>query len=520
MALYTASKTRRSLIDSVMFRMLSQIATVSSYVVLVRGMPKSDFGVFNLLYSFIPVFGTIASFGLEQILRRYQPDYLRQGNAPGAVTLVRLVASSRFLLNVLLIGVMLLAWNHIAPIFHMGPYREPFAAFAVLLILHFQSQILILSLASHMLHRFSVGAMTMLAFGKLIGYLVMRYAGGFSLIHAIIADTIAYGCIYVFLRIVYRRRCVPQDMKEPYRPPAAERRRMLKYGLYNNFNDAGVLLLGGAADNLFIAAFIDPISVGIYAFYGRLNEMAINLLPVRFFDNIVQPLFFSIDRAEAHRRVRQFFTFLIDINVILLWGLLTFAVVYHEELVRIVFAGKYVEYSWLLPLIMLFSTINSIAVPVSLTAQYEEKAGIILLSKIFVIYNIVSMLILLPRLGIYGAILSRGTAEAFKNLFIWWWVRDRARWDNARAVLTTGVLLWGSIGLICYEAKRLIPLPSIMHCAFGVLMCGLGLLIYLRTPAIGASDRQLLATVFVGKEGRLLQRLGLLRPSQPEASGA
>lgn len=50
---------------------------------------------------------------------------------------------------------------------------------------------------------------------------------------------------------------------------------------------------------------------------------------------------------------------------------------------EVVFARKFVEYSWLLPLIIFFSVVNSIAVPVTLVAQYEEKAGIILLSKIF-----------------------------------------------------------------------------------------------------------------------------------------
>jgi len=43
-------------------------------------MSKTDFGVFNLLYSFIPLVGTVASLGLEQTLRRFQPEYLRQGS--------------------------------------------------------------------------------------------------------------------------------------------------------------------------------------------------------------------------------------------------------------------------------------------------------------------------------------------------------------------------------------------------------------------------------------------------------
>src|SRR5580704_10112442 len=115
MLLYNAKKARRSLIDTVTFRAISQVATLLGYVTLVRGMPKLDFGIFNLLYSFIPVLGTVASFGLEQILRRYQPEYLRVGNVAGAASLVRFVASTRFLSNIVLIGVLLLTWNYLAP---------------------------------------------------------------------------------------------------------------------------------------------------------------------------------------------------------------------------------------------------------------------------------------------------------------------------------------------------------------------------------------------------------------------
>jgi hypothetical protein len=47
--LYDRSRARRSLFDTITYRVLSQLATVVGYVVLVRAMSKSDFGVFNLL---------------------------------------------------------------------------------------------------------------------------------------------------------------------------------------------------------------------------------------------------------------------------------------------------------------------------------------------------------------------------------------------------------------------------------------------------------------------------------------
>lgn len=512
MTVYNAGTTRRSLIDTVAFRAVSQLATVLSYIVLVRGMPKEDFGIYNLLYSFIPVIGTVASFGLEQVLRRYQPEYLGTGNLPGALWLVRFVASARFFSNVVLIGLVLLTWNYVTPIFHLAPYRIQFAYFSILLLIHFQAQILQLSLASHMLHRYSVGSVAVLSVGKLFAYTLMFWMGVFTLPRAIFADTAAYALAYMFLRGIYRTHCLRREPRSTYRPAKTERSRMLRYGLLNNFNDAGTLLLGGTVSNFFIAAFIDPISVGIYAFYGRLNEMAINILPVRLFDNVIQPLFFSIKPAEADQRVRLVFTFLLDINLILQWPMLAYAIVYHADLVQVLFGGKFGEYSALLPLVFAFSTINSIAVPVTLVAQHEEKTAVILLSKVFVLYNLAALVFLLPVAGIYGAVFATGSAQALKNLFIWWRVRTRAVWLNARALLLTATLLWGAIVAACLALRLTVHVPPVVHLALGGLICAAGSLIYLRSPAICASDRAIFASVFRGKESRILRQLGLLAP--------
>ncbi|MGH8277604.1 MAG: hypothetical protein ACRETH_13015, partial [Steroidobacteraceae bacterium] len=170
MTLYSPQRARRSLFQTVGLRAVSQIGTVLSYIVLVRAMQEEAFGVYNLFYSFIPVVATLASFGLEQTLRRFQPEYLRSGQAALAARLVRFVASARFAVSVIMLGVILLGWNVIAPHFSLEAYRADFALFGILVVLSLQSLILQLSLAAHMLHIYSVGSMAALAIAKLVAY--------------------------------------------------------------------------------------------------------------------------------------------------------------------------------------------------------------------------------------------------------------------------------------------------------------------------------------------------------------
>jgi O-antigen/teichoic acid export membrane protein len=506
--LYDRSRARRSLFDTITFRILSQLTTVVGYVVLVRAMSKNDFGVFNLLYSFIPLVGTVASLGLEQTLRRFQPEYLRQDKLAAATWLVKRVASARLATNCVILVVLLLSWNLVAPRFDLGPYRVEFEILCILVILHFQSQILQLSMASHMLHRYSVGSVAMLSLGKLLWYSGLAAAGALSLRTALCADTIAYAVVYAFLRIAYQRHCAAGASAEVFRPSPAERKRLIKYAAYNNFNDAGTLFLDSRMDNFFIAAFMNAVSVGIYAFYMRLNEMANNILPVRLFENIIQPMFFAVDPKDADWRLPQYFTFLLNTNLLLQWPIVAFSVVYHSEIVRVVFGGKFIEYAWLLPVVLAFSTINCFATPVSLVAQYEEKAHILLLSKIFAAYNVIAMLLLIPFLGLYGAAIAGGSAQAFKNFFVWWHVRQRAVWINARTAFILSIAIWGGAVGICFMMKRFVPGPSALQLILGLAVFTCVILICIRSPVLCRSDRELFVRLFQGRETRVLRLLG------------
>jgi len=508
--IYTRGRARRSLIDTVAFRIVSQVATILGYVILVRGMSEQQFGVYSLLYSIIPVIGTLLSLGLEQVLQRYQPEYLRAGNKSAAAWLVRVIATGRLAANILILLLVLAGWNLVMPLFKLTEYRADFLFFSVLILLHFQSRILQLSLGSHMMHRFSVGSMSMWAIIKMVGYGVLYVAHRLTLDAAILADTVAYACAYGAMRIIYNKRCLTEEARAPFSPDAAERKRLFRYGLFNNFNDAGVFLMYSTLDNFFIAAYLDTISVGIYSFYSRLRQMVLNALPVKLFENIIQPLFFSITSEQADRSIPRYFSFLLNMNLLLLWPALAFSVAYHAELVQVVFHGKFIERSWLLPVLMVFGLLNTVADPASLVAQYEEKAGLLLVSKVFAVYNIAAMFLLVPLLGIYGAALAGGTAQTMKNAFIWWHVRRRAVWVNAGGSLLSSVGLWGAVIAICYGLKLLAHVRPLICLIEGAVIFAIAGLLYLRTPVLSGSDRDILQSVMPDKATRIMQRVGLL----------
>jgi O-antigen/teichoic acid export membrane protein len=508
--IYTRGRARRSLIDTITFRIVSQIATVLSFIVLVRGMTEQQFGVYNLMYSFIPVIGTVLSLGLEQVLLRYQPEYLRTGNKAGAAWLLRFISRARLGANIIIILLVLLCWDWVAPQFKLTPYRGTFAIFSFLMLMHFQSRILQLGLASHMMHRYSVGSMSTLSIVRLIGYSILFVLHNLTLEAAIYADMVAYGIAYTAMRVAYKRHCLTPESQVPFNPPPDERKRLFRYGFYNNFNDAGVFLLYSTMDNFFIAFYLDTVSVGIYNFYGRLRQMVLNVLPAKLFEQIIQPMFFAIPADKADRNVPRFFSFLLNMNLMLQWPALAFATAYHQELVQVVFHGKFIEQSWLLPVVMGFATLNVVSDPVSLVAQYEEKAHVLLLSKIFAGYNVLAMFLLVPLMGIYGAAIAAGSAQTMKSFFIWWYVRKRAVWTNARGALLSSIGVWGATVGICFALKAFVPAPPLVRLIMGGAVFVVAALIYVRTPALSPSDRDLLRSIVPEKAAKIMRRTGLI----------
>lgn len=511
MALYTRRRARRSLIDTIGLRAVSQVATILAYILQVRGMSQEDFGVLNLLYACIPVISTAASFGLEQTLRRFQPEYLRAENRSAAAWLVRFVASARFGSNVILLSLLLLSWNHVAPLFKLTPYRAEFVVFCALVLLHFQARILQLTLAAHMMHRYSVGSMAVLAVVKCVGYVGLYQTNTFTLVNAIVIETVGYAVAYLSMAFVYRHKCASRSLAAGGAPDRDERRRLGRYAVLHNFNDAGSLMLTSKTDNFFIAAIADPISVAVYAFYTRLNAMASHLLPGGLFSNVVDPLFFSVPVVDAKARLPQYFTLLLNLNLAVQWPILAFAAAYHFELVSVIFGGKFVSHSWMLPLVVGFGALNVIASPVTLVAQYHERAGILLVGKVFAIYNAVALVVLIPVAGVYGAAIATGTAQLMKNVFVWWFVRESARWTNCWSAVATSVGFWGMVILGCRALASLTPDNPVIALVEGLVIIVVAAMIHIRGPAICVNDRALLGSVFKGREAALLQRLGVTR---------
>lgn len=508
MTIYSKQRARRAVFHTLALRPPGQIATVVGYVLLVRLLSEAEYGIYNLFYALLPLLASGASFGLEHTLRRYQPEYLKAGEHRLADLLVRRIGLLRLASTAAVLGLVYAFWADLAPIFKIEDYRSLFLLFAVIALTYFQCSILTIALSSHLLQKHSMGVQAAFAVLKAVAYAAVGYGWGLDLRLVFWIDLAAYLVLYAGMKYYYVT-CAERSRGAQEGLPRSERWRLFKYGFFYNFNDAGTLPLQTRTDNFFIVYYLDPVAVGAYSFATRLSTMIYRVTPLKFLESVVRPLFFSLDYRANAERVKSYFTLLMNASLLFMVPIALFVACFHRPLVDVVFAGRFLEYSPLLTIVFAFAALNAIDVPVTLVAQLKEKAHVLLASKIFGLYNIAGLVVLIPMLGIAGAMLASGSAVLMKNLFIWWFVRDIAVWKDASRFLGVTLLIWlpfvGAAALV-----RLLETPPLAELVIGAGVWAAFFGAYVRFGALSAEQRKLISTLFPGRETKLLRAFGFV----------
>lgn len=504
---YTRRSARAAVFHSVFLRVPAQIASLLGYVVLVRLLSESEFGVYSLFYAMMPVVGTLLSFGMEDTLRRYQPEYLRKGENRLAHLLAVRIGRLRLVTTFLFAVVALAFWDHIGALFKVAEYREQFLLFAALMVSHFQCQLLGMALSAHLLQKYSVGWTAVFSLVKFAGYGLAALVWDLDLESAIAVDLVGYCVFYAGLKYAYLRKA-DHSRGTTAAFSRDETKRLVRYATYYSFNDAGTLTLDTRKDNFFLAAFLDTVSVGAYTFANRFSDMVGRLSPTTFLDSVIQPLFVSIDHRRDPGRVHRYFSLIFNLSLLTRVPVFVFSALYHHEIVEVVFAGRFLEYSYLLPLVALFAVGASIGSPITLVAQLEEKAQFILASKIFGILGIGASILLIPVFGVVGAVVASGTAILCKNLFIWWFVRDLARWTGAVAFVARSALVWTGFAALALLQRAWLGDRPIATLVSALALWSVFFLLQVRVAA-SPEQRAVVGGMFSGRERKLLEWLGL-----------
>ena len=448
------TKSKEAIKATLVFKTLGQALGLLATILIVSALSEMEYGIYNLLYTVISLLYLVASLGLNNALQRYIPEYYHKGEFRFAHTLYRTFTILRLITNILIIGLLLIFWDAIAPFIKLGEHKNYFMLFILIIFISMQREMLEKCLASFFLQKYSKPIGCLFSATRVIGY-GMIIIFDKDLWYAIATDLAANAIVFTLLQILYYKKIpVSQSTKAPF--PKAEARRVYKYALFYNFNDTGDGLLNSYFDNIIIAIYLNPIAVGAYSFCVTMTVMIGSLLPIRYFKDIIHASFFSLGASSGQQKILSFFQMIVKWHCVFTIPCFFFLVLFSDDIILLFFNGKFIEYAMVLCCIFFFFEVLSF--PFAMVAQFKEKARIILLSKIFALYNLIADIILIKFFGIWGAAIATGTAVFGKNMFIWYFVKEDAHFKGMEKFFCKLLLFWAIATAIFYQIDLILYL--------------------------------------------------------------
>ena len=409
-----------------------------------------DYGVFNVLLAVMGYISLLSCMGLPSIFQRFLPEFSEEKRLGAAKKLIRDGLFSRLALVVGLVIIAVLLANIIGGLFQIKGFFNYFAVFSIAIILYCEAQLLGTALTSLFLYReFIVSQVVYTLIRALVLYGLLRSGAGLA---GVLAGEVFCYSFQLLLEVFYYgrySRLHPSELKEEF-----PFKRLLRFGGYSYFNEMGSEVLNVSTDFFIISAFLGPQAVGLYAFANRLMSNLTRILPHSLLGDVVRPTFYArYVRSGDKKDLTAMFNLVTKLVAFILFPLAVGVFVLGDKLIIYFFHPKYLSSLSVLWIVGFFTAVNTFDFPLGLISHAIEKPEINLYSKVFAIYNIILDLIVVRPFGIVGVALATSSAILFKNLFVFFWVRQHVDLALDWSSLTRIVLNAAIMGLIVYSLR-------------------------------------------------------------------
>jgi O-antigen/teichoic acid export membrane protein len=487
---------RKNSVYVVVGKAVTPVVNLVVTVYIIRRLSVGDFGTLNVLFAIMGFVGLVSSFGISSVFSRYIPEFYER-NETGNIR--RLVLGGLLLRLGLIIAVIALLLSFSAffsSLFKLAAGQEQILRlFALLMVFYLESRTMSVVLESMFLHKqlvISDIAYTVIR-AALMFLLVSLYAGLVGIVYAEILSAVLWLLFYIF---VYARFSEKRGgiVASPF-----PRKRIGRYAAFSFLSQTGAEVLGTGSDFLVIAAFTNPLAVGLYAFANKVVSMISNIMPDRLLEGVIAPLVITRHtRAKDVDVLAGSFTFLTKIMAFVYFPAMLGLIILGDKVITFVFSAKYLPSLPVLWVVAGFALLSFFQVPLVATLQALEKAEFSFYSKVFAVYNLVLALVLIKPFGIMGMAFATGSAVLFQNLYLYRAMRRFAplRFDwRAISKFAQNSLVMG-LAVVLLR-------PAITGLASFALVVAAGVLVYLLSAYLNKG--------FAEDERRVLNRL-LTRP--------
>ena len=413
-------------------------------VLLIKTLSVTGYGIFSLYAATMLFLGDL-SLGADKVTQRYFPMHLRDDKAM-AIALFNSFFLIRYLILALLIGGAYgLDW---LGLMDYGRFSFPHVKLSILAGCLFTGQVFVMSTlnAAFMEHRF-------INFTYIVGdcikcVLLFALCKG-QVLAAIIIYTLGEGLVFGALAYrLYRQLGIEWSAIFTLQHRRLNFSRYFNYAKYMALSSTGVLLLSINTDLFFISYYLDTEQVALYAFSSKIPFLLLMLAPSNLLFNVVLPVLINkIDAGTPISSVHVHLLSFMKINMVA-WSICIVIVsVNLKWIIAYVFSDLYSQtagYILFWFVILYFHVIKNVFEPVARSIEYTSAYLYTIYAAVF---NMVGNIILIPILGLKGALLSTGLSMVVQGAGLSYAVAKKIRlpFEDCR----TSLLMPQVIVIIC-----------------------------------------------------------------------
>ena len=419
---YGASEVRRGLIPFMSGRIYTGVIQLAVVALFVRHMVVEQYAAYTVMGAVVGLIASLTLLGMERASLRYIPEARLSGSVAGLRQLVRVLTIARLAVLVLAVVVVLALAEPILHLLQLESHRPALWMAMLFLMGSSTTKFQRYTLQSLMLQRDVTRALTVASTTRLLLVLLivwqvdtMTAVMGLAAMAATewTQALIQWSAYRRHVRILNRAE-VPG---ENWRP---DLRMVARYALVNGYATSLRTLSGRYALRLIGATYLSPAAVAAFGFFQSLGERLRPYLPIFLTRAIVEPVAMAQylqDRDFA--RFNRVMSVALKLNLLVIAPLAGWLALSADPAIGALTGGKFMEYSWIMLVIVLSLVSVSNYALLELTAN---AVGVSMLlaksSTLAAVLTLGALAVTQPWSGVLGLVLAGMLTTLIGNVYL------------------------------------------------------------------------------------------------------
>lgn len=388
---------------------LSVPLTLAGSIYLLRSLSVAEYGTLALLLAVSLYLSVFSHLGIPMAIVRYVAEYRSEGRHRAAWVLLGWAFLFRYAALALALGATVLMIGPVSRLLNAPALDDHFRLFALFIVIDVSVQMCSAVLEALLLQPYLNAAQVVFAALKLALFVAFLGAG-WGLDGAIVALILSdLGLLLLYASGAAREL----SRSRGGRGLDGDLPRLARYCGAWYFGKVSSLVFDDSTDLYLVSFFLGPGAAGLYAFACTAANQSVRFLsPSAHLWSALTPASVSSARHDGAVLTSLF---RLATKAILFFSapVVVGAFLLGDKGIGYVFGVQYAPAALLFALWTVTICLSELEQPVRMLMVVREKVGALFVNRFLIVYNLAAAVLLIPPLGLLGAIAATGTTTLF-----------------------------------------------------------------------------------------------------------